>query len=1212
MVKQFLILFLFLPGLAWSQILIEFDSLPFPQVNNWQGDTTNFKISNETLMLNAPHETGSSGIFFHSEYINNAQWMVRVMFDFNPSSNNYALIYLAGNGFPDTLGFKGYYLKIGSSDDDIKFYFSDGNTSQLLIDGPDDVLNSSSVLVDIKVKRDSTGFWQLYSKLDSDEEFILLGSTIDQSNDHSSYFAIECHYTSTRSNKFSFDNISIDGESYRDYISPSIDSSYFKSGDSLVIIFNEPVQIPSNFNGIWLDKIDNPATITYVTDDPPSLLIHFSRSLVNGIEYLINITGVSDSAGNMINNSTLLIRYFQQGELHFKGIVINELLIDPTPPEDLPEHEFIELLNVSNQPIQLKGWMLSDQKSVAVLEDCIILPDSMIVITASSILNTFSDYKNVVGISPWPSLNNSSDSISLLTVDSIVIDYITYSTSSLPENPNDGGTTIELINPYLSCNIPSNWAWSIADTGGSPGTINSQYSLERNKKPIEIHQITLLSDHLLLLSFSEQLMRSDLNNANYTLNEIQLVPNLSDETINNEIILESSILFQTQSYELRITGLSDCDGDTLNVSSFILAFDLDPPKIDSIRSKFHDEFTIYFNEWVNANNLGKEDFMIGNIGNPSLIKFNHENSQIKLQFDTLLFNEFTSTLYISNLEDSAGNLRPQVEVQFRYIPPPIASTYDLVITEIMANPDPDVTKIETEYIEIYNPSSISIPLRGYILSDKKNRSTLTEGVIAPESYIVIAPHNKVNTIPNSKDLNIVGVSNWPGFNKSDDEVFLLNNKNEIIHTVFYNEKWYQNQLKQNGGWSMEMIDTTNPCSEENNWTASISSSGGTPGFVNSVSATKNDLTGPGISGAWVISKDTVLIRFNEKMDSSSLKNTNFKFSPELVVSNVKADKYGKEFYLVLSTPMYPSVKYTLQLKGSLDCNGNQIISGKNQMELVLPESVIGNDLIINEILFNPITEGTDFIELYNTSSKYLDLHGLIISNGKDSAIIDENIFLPPNDFIVFVASEIHLYNSFPTVPSDKLHQLRLPSWNDDAGTAIIINTSNLIVDKMDYNNDMHLELLYDTEGVSLERVSTSEPAEWPSNWKSATETAGYATPGRINSQYRLLESTLGTITVSPRVFDPLSSSAESFTTISFQFEKPGYIGSLQIFNLEGKLVKQLLNNASLTQKGFITWEGTNTNEKKVPVGYYIILFEIFDLTGTVKRFKKKVVVGTQF
>ena len=56
--------------------------------------------------------------------------------------------------------------------------------------------------------------------------------------------------------------------------------------------------------------------------------------------------------------------------------------------------------------------------------------------------------------------------------------------------------------------------------------------------------------------------------------------------------------------------------------------------------------------------------------------------------------------------------------------------------------------------------------------------------------------------------------------------------------------WYQNAVKKDGGWTLEMIDTKNPCAGISNWKASIDTRGGSPGKKNSIDAVNNDQSAP--------------------------------------------------------------------------------------------------------------------------------------------------------------------------------------------------------------------------------------------------------------------------------------------------------------------------------------------------------------------------------
>ena len=50
------------------------------------------------------------------------------------------------------------------------------------------------------------------------------------------------------------------------------------------------------------------------------------------------------------------------------------------------------------------------------------------------------------------------------------------------------------------------------------------------------------------------------------------------------------------------------------------------------------------------------------------------------------------------------------------------------------------------------------------------------------------------------------------------------------------------------------------------------------------------------------------------------------------------------------------------------------------MQFGMPDSSLENDIIINEILFNPKEDGVDYVEIYNNSNSFLDLSKLRIAN----------------------------------------------------------------------------------------------------------------------------------------------------------------------------------------------------------------------------------------
>jgi hypothetical protein len=156
---------------------------------------------------------------------------------------------------------------------------------------------------------------------------------------------------------------------------------------------------------------------------------------------------------------------------------------------------------------------------------------------------------------------------------------------------------------------------------------------------------------------------------------------------------------------------------------------------------------------------------------------------------------------------------------------------------------------------------------------------------------------------------------------------------------------------------------------------------------------------------------------------------------------------------------------------------------------------------------------------------------------------------------------------------------------------------------------MQSPLADNTKGVSLERLSFQQPTQDVHNWHAAATTAGYATPGSVNSQQLNLPELAGEVTVQPAIFSPDNDGMDDLAVIACQLPQAGFVGNITVFDAQGRPVRQLLQNGLLGNRSNIVWDGLGENKQFLPVGIYIIFTEIFDLQGNIKRWKLPVVMA---
>lgn len=652
-------------------------------------------------------------------------------------------------------------------------------------------------------------------------------------------------------------------------------------------------------------------------------------------------------------------------------------------------------------------------------------------------------------------------------------------------------------------------------------------------------------------------------------------------------------------------------------------FDITPPFIESSAAVALNQITITFNQRIDAGSVDLTDFSIdqGNaIASASILSDSPETVQLDLSGELV-----PNTVYnvsVTGLSDCSGNMISTVETAEVIFVEGVTPDYkDLVINEILVDPEPQNDLPAAEYVELFNRSDKIFDLENWTFSDQSTTAILPKTVLFPGDYLVMCP------FPAVAEFEVfgatVGLSSWPSLNNSGDILILRDNSGNTVDSVAYDDAWYNSSIKQEGGWTLELIDPENECGEEENWTASENSAGGTPAAQNSVFSQNPDLTGPKLQQALALKEDSIVLRFNEKLDLNSAQTATFVIEPNIVINSKIVGDNLREIILNTSA-ISAGQQYTITVNNIADCSGNLIDQENNSLQFSLIEKANALDVIINEILFNPRSAGVDFVEIYNRSKKYLNLRGWLVANGAfqvDSLTLESkdeitanDLLLAPGEYLALTENKLVLLEQYPQARDERILEVAdLPSFSNDEGLVAITDAEEDILDFFSYNEDFHSPLLDDVDGVSLERVSPEEKTNLPDNWKSATATVGFATPGYENSQSREKLSVVdGEVIIEPKVIVPDGSGQNDFATINYRFSSSGNVATVRVFDVQGRLIKEIANNSFLSAEGFFTWDGTDESGRKARTGYYIVLFELFNASGNTETIKEKVVVGSRF
>lgn len=541
------------------------------------------------------------------------------------------------------------------------------------------------------------------------------------------------------------------------------------------------------------------------------------------------------------------------------------------------------------------------------------------------------------------------------------------------------------------------------------------------------------------------------------------------------------------------------------------------------------------------------------------------------------------------------------------IPPPLVEWGSLLITEVFPDPGPPAGDLpEAEFFELYNASDTVIHLAGWTWRDKHTTAGFGRDSIAPGEYLIICEEENLEAF--SVYGHAAGLSPFPSLNNTGDRLQLSAPQGKLIDTLSYSDQWYRDPLKEKGGFTLERIAFSLPCFQEANWGASVSPAGGTPGAASSLS---DSISSSHFAFVDMIIQDslTLEVNFNTFPEPvSALRASNYRMNNGAVVKTIQFTEDRQGVVLFLEETLRRGSLYRLTMTGLHDCYGNQLeISEK---EFLLPQLAEPGDVIINEILFNPRPGGADFVEIYNRSDKILDLKDFGLASHPRNDSLNKVIPVTAGTRLIY-PGQYCLLSKYPErvkaqhftkAPETFLSMDRFPAYNNENGSCVLISRGRPI-DRFDYRENMHFQLLREPEGISLEKVHFDPPAARPGIFRSAAATAGYATPGYRNSQF-IQAGSLSAVKLSNSLFTPDNDGRNDRLLVSYRFPRPNSVASIRIFNANGFLIRHLAGNLLLGTEGTLAWDGSGDSGTPLKSGPYLVIMEVFSENGQVERFKK--------
>ncbi|MDO9635079.1 MAG: lamin tail domain-containing protein [Paludibacter sp.] len=479
--KNSMLFFLFFtPFLCFAQVEEFFSDGNFTENPIWTGADSNFIVNSISQLQSAASASSTSFLFTPSESIEEASWECKFLINYTTSASNYACMYIISDRSTLVNGLRGYFVQVGGTNDEVSLYLQEGMQIVKIIDGVDKRTDGKPVEITVKVTRDSLSVFSLFSRLSTESDFFLEGTMQNNNVLKTKYFGLSFTNTSTTGNCYFFDDILVKGDKIIDTHPPELLSLNVSLPNTLTLGFSEVM----NFSDFKIKINDESVSVLNkkIAQDLENLELMLDITFEKGVLYLVEITGLTDEAGNLLENNR---KSFALAEsISPNDVVFNEVMFNH--PDS--SFEYIELYNRSDKLIDLSGLIFTTRKSDGTLNSGNIIPKGVMMIPNSylALTNNIEIVRkhhdcpleaNLVQ-SGWSALNNESATLVLTNASKdTIFDEFTYQASMHHVLiKNSKGVALERICADLPTQDLRNWhSAAFVHHYGTPGFKNSQF-----------------------------------------------------------------------------------------------------------------------------------------------------------------------------------------------------------------------------------------------------------------------------------------------------------------------------------------------------------------------------------------------------------------------------------------------------------------------------------------------------------------------------------------------------------------------------------------------------------------------------------------------------------------------------------------------------------------------------------------------------------------